>query len=140
MSDKPKRRWYQFSLRGLLLATALVGLVLGIALPWRAHCRYCLERSAFHNSKLVNYEGEDLQWISGLFGTDEEIKKMLTTKMENKREILKKQDDGHKALAAAYEHAVWRPWERYWIDDSLPPDQRPLRLTVRGQPNWGAYE
>lgn len=28
MSDKPKRRWYQFSLRGLIIATILCGCVL----------------------------------------------------------------------------------------------------------------
>jgi hypothetical protein len=99
-----------------------------------------LERAQFHRSKVLNYESEDVQYVSGLFGTDEEVREALLKMMKIKIETLKKQDDGHKTLAAAYEHAIWRPWERYWIDDFLPPDQRPIPLTVRGMPNFGAYQ
>ena len=132
VSDKPKRRWYQFSLRTLLLAMTFAGIVFGTVLPWRVHRQFCLSRAELHRSKLLDYQGEDVQFVSGLLGTDEEVLALLSAQMKAKYERLKKQDESHKALASAYEHAVWFPWERLWIDDSLPPDERPKPLTRRG--------
>jgi hypothetical protein len=134
MNEKPKHRWYQFSLKTLVLAPAFVGIVLGTFLPWRVHRQFCLNRAEFHRSKILDYQGERVEFVSGGLngGTDEEILAILSSQMKAKRERLKQQDDSHKALASAYEHAIWLPWERIWIDDSLPPDERPQPLTSQG--------
>jgi hypothetical protein len=61
-----------------------------------------------------------LQLIEDLAGIDEEFRETIITDLKEQDERLRKEHEDHKTLAAAYQRAVWRPWERYWIDDPYP--------------------
>ena len=127
MNTSPKRRWYQFSLRTLLFAMALVGVVLGIVLPWRAHRQFCLERATFHDTEAAVLADHDFefQFLSKLFESEGGLLAKATEQMFADIEKARMRAKSHRTLADAYQHAVWRPWERYWIEDPYifpPPD------------------
>ena len=87
MDPKPKRRWYQFSLRAVLVLITLCALTL----CWWNHRSFCLRR------------GEELSTVS------------LNAEMKYDdavRQILFQQQ-----TATEYRRAIWQPWLRLWIDE-----------------------
>ena len=95
MSDTPKLRWYQFSLRTLMVAAAVVAL----AATWWNHRNYCLTRAREH----------DLSTLP-----------ILTSPARAFRSVPREETmrlERHRRMAGEYRRAVWLPWERLWIDD-----------------------
>ena len=95
MSEKPKRRWYQFSLRALLVLMTLSALML----CWWNHRSFCLLRA------------EKLSTVS----LDAEMKYDDAV-----HQILFQQ-----RTATEYRRAVWQPWLRLWIDERPIPGVEP---------------
>ena len=97
MSEKPKRRWYQFSLRTLMAVVTLVAGVLGMALGFRSHKQFCSSQCSYYFLRAVHMEPDDPQFSS--------VEAWKAARLDTLR------------LASAWYHAEWRPWERLWIDD-----------------------
>ena len=93
MSDKPKRRWYQLSLRMLLAIPMLVGLGISV---WMSNRQFCFEQAEVHqrraipNGGLMSFRAHGAEW---------------------KRQ---------QRISDEYRHAASMPWLRLWIDDSEP--------------------
>ena len=90
MTDKPKRRWYQFSLRMLLAIPLLVGVTIGL---WGWHRDYCLHQAEIHSQRFAPSEG---------------IRSSPELRMNRIR---------HQIVAEQYRLAVWMPWQLLWIDE-----------------------
>ena len=90
VSEKPKHRWYQFSLRMLLVIPLLVGVSIGF---WGYHREYCLHQAEIHSQRLVPSEG-------------------IVSSPE-----LRKNRIRHQIVAEQYRLAVWMPWQLLWIDE-----------------------
>ncbi|MCE9528754.1 MAG: hypothetical protein K8R36_22130 [Planctomycetales bacterium] len=101
----PKVRWYQFSLRTLLLAITAITVVCGLA----SNYRFCMLQAEFHR------ERESRLYIAGYFparylmAPNPELDKFISERMES--------SEDHRRLKVAYLLAAWRPWYRLSIDD-----------------------
>ena len=102
VSEKPKHRWYQFSLGALL--TLMTLFCLGLA-EWLNHRAFCLSQSQRFRPWSDRFDG--ILWSSY---EPQEV-------WERKLELEERQ----RQTAAAYRHAIWYPWERLWIDNPPPP-------------------
>jgi hypothetical protein len=92
VSDKSKPRWYQFSLRTLMVAVGVAALVA----TWWNHRSYCLTRAGVHELYAIPIVTQLDSTFLGL----------------PKEETLR-----HKRIAGEYRRAIWMPWLRLWIDD-----------------------
>ena len=118
MSHKPKRRWYQFSLIGLLLVVTMFCLLFG-------RIDYLKRKSAFHLSEMYKHV-ERIQQRKGL--TEDDALGFATLSGPSARStgsfgppegrfqlVLLDDDDTravrhHYRLAEEFEAAVSRPW------------------------------
>jgi hypothetical protein len=139
MTDSRNRRWYQFSLR-MLLAIVTVS---ALGLAWWRHRSDCLERSRFHAEQnlarareISGVEVADRPTYLGKFGCrDSDTTYFLahehTTsgfyvvvldvshgKLPEREERLQTELTREAELVDQYYHAIWRPWERLWIDEA----------------------
>ena|SRR5258706_10511417 len=150
MSDKPKRRWYQFSLRMLLAAVTLAA----VGSAWWKHRNVCLEQCRFHaqrnaacanrmfggnkDSELKNDGWIDLgpQFLTASFingsdnysynlqhsptssGYDTWFLTVESGKLPAAEQRIQTELTHEAELADQYFHAIWRPWERFWIDET----------------------
>lgn len=89
MNAKPKRRWYQFSLRALLIFMTFTGAAMPV---WWNHRCYCENQADRH------------YWKS--------VPRMYSHHNEMTAESSRAQE-----LAIEYRRAVWLPWLRLWIED-----------------------
>lgn len=105
MAATPKLRWYQFNLRGLFAIITVVALGTAAGIAWRSHQQFCREQANKHTSIAEN---EWQNWYSI----------PLPTLEQNKQQIALM--DYHQRQIRAYDHAIWRPWERLWIDETPP--------------------
>ena len=94
VSDKPNRRWYQFSLRTLLIFMAFIGVAAPV---WWNHRCYCENQANEYYLR-----GAPLM-VSH---------KLMTAKSSRAQESLRAQK-----IAIEYRRAVWLPWLRLWIED-----------------------
>ncbi len=98
MNDKPKRRWYQFSLKMMLVVMTLAGIVL-------ARVAYLRQLAAFHEHEAERYawklESDEVGYNQTMAVQDREMLRLHTT------------------LATRFRNAVYRPWTI--VDESLPP-------------------
>ena len=53
VSDKPKRRWYQFSLKTMLVVLTLVSGGLGAGIAIRSHQQFCWARAVHYIEESV---------------------------------------------------------------------------------------
>jgi hypothetical protein len=124
VSEKPKRRWYQFSLRALLVVMTLAGSIF-------ARVAYLRERFLFHRTeyelnhaaiqkdfpqlvKLVNQANENANFqIIGKPPSQEEVDS-FRAKVDGEEQLLR----FHLALAGRYRTAMFRPW---MLVDTSPP-------------------
>ena len=94
ITAKPKRRWFQFSLRAMLIVMTLVTIPLG-------RVAYLRQMALFHDRAQARHLGEWRQeyasYEKGLSSAAEEARK---------RELY----FHHKTLAAQYRKAIYRPW------------------------------
>ena len=124
MSDKPKRRWFQFSLGGLFVVVTVFCLLLG-------RVDYLKRKSAFHFSERDRYveriqkrkglpENDALgfaQWSgpsgnnTGWFGPPEGRFRLVLTDDDDTRAVKR-----HYRLAEEFQSAVSRPW--VMVDES----------------------
>ena len=95
MSNKPKRRWYQFSLRTLLIFMTFIGVATRV---WWNHRCYCENQAARH----------ELYALSGSFSM-------------GSYKLMAARSSRAEKLAIEYRRAVWLPWLRLWIDDEEAP-------------------
>ena len=86
----PKRRWFQFSLRTLLVVPLLVGVTIGL---WGCHRDYCLNQARIHSQQSEPSTGA----------------RSSTALRENRIR--------HQIVAEQYRFAVWMPWQLLWIDE-----------------------
>jgi hypothetical protein len=112
VSDKPKRRWFQFSLGALL--TLMTLFCLGMA-AWLNHRAFCLSQSERFRPR------SDGILIGGYMvpGGTKADHDAWKRRMDERSKLKERQ----RQTAAAYRHAIWYPWERLWIDNPPPPDK-----------------
>ncbi|MFN0021390.1 MAG: hypothetical protein ACKVP0_24330 [Pirellulaceae bacterium] len=146
----PKRRWFQFNLRTLFVVLTL--FCVGSA--WWNHRSFCLEQIRFHADRNEScarrvFHGivakDDLTSVEGVvsFGgstdgwgyllqvspTSSGYRRWTVTLEADKtppisEQQIKTEMDREAELADQYFHALWRPWERLWIEDrqtATPP-------------------
>ena len=99
----------KYSVRSLMIVVTLAAVAAGAVGACRGHRQFCRERSNFHydiaaksTEELYNYrfpDGEQERWKAKI--------------------------DSHCRLGEIYDHAIWRPWERLWIDDREAPSYPP---------------
>ena len=99
-----------------MIVVTLAALGTGAVAAWRGHRSFCLERATFHRSKIVEARNT-FSFVSGLSGSDKEVTAQFVAEIERQE----KENVSHAAKDSAYQHAIWRPWERFWIDDSVSP-------------------
>jgi hypothetical protein len=117
VNAKPKRRWYQFSVLTLLMFITAVAAVVGSAQAWRSHRRFCIERTTYHGEMHSKAMVGSLSFPNFELSVDEQIERQ-----EAESAYLKEKRRYHLRLNNAYYDAIWRPWERIWIDESSPPE------------------
>jgi hypothetical protein len=96
----PKRRWYQFSLRTLLIAMVVASVGCG----WVANYRYRMARAADHK--------EEARWclISSHYAMRGFVDGEIGASMDRHTAEMRRQAGEHKRLAEAYQKAAWQPW------------------------------
>ena len=148
MSKKPRRRWYQFSLRMLLAALTLAA----IGSAWWKHRSDCLERCHLHAERNADCakrmfgpyselrddvwmdlgpafltatisNGSDsysyhLQTAPTSSGYDRWFLTVESGKLPEAEQRIQKELIHEGELADRYFHALWRPWERLWIEET----------------------
>jgi hypothetical protein len=104
VTAKPKHRWYQFSLRTLLLLVTLSATATGFGL-WLRHRAFCLDMAAEYAEEQKNM-GTSVMVVEGN-ETESELEALQAAgrlKDENRlRNSLR--------MEQAYRRAIWRPWE-----------------------------
>jgi hypothetical protein len=117
VSDKPKRRWFQFSLKTLLFAITVIGLLLGAG----GRAFYLTQRAEFHDGEykrcidsiLAIYHEKHGDQAVDQKSFDELMGAEGTTRIRQ----LVTQSQRHKVIADDCRRAVWRPW--VFVDDTL---------------------
>jgi hypothetical protein len=106
MNVKPKRRWFQFSLRAMLMVMTLVAIPLG-------RVAYLRQMAVFHDGErarcLVVWRQEYELFDKGSGSAASEAQK---------REVY----FHHKTLADQYRKAAYRPWT---VVNEVPPKDIP---------------
>ena len=100
VSEKPKRRWFQFSLRTMLLAITSAGILCG----WVANYRCRMASAADHDEKAM--------WclISSKFAVRSLVDAEAKANMDRTTARMRRAADEHKRMAEACREAAWRPW------------------------------
>jgi hypothetical protein len=118
----------KYSLRSLMIGITLVAVIAGVFVAWRDHRMICLERAAYHRSNIVKPSDSItlVPALYGLYGGDErdesELRDVLAQFVaEDSKQ--RRENASHEAKDSAYQHAVWRPWERFWIDDPVTSEE-----------------
>ena len=83
-------------------------------MAWLRHREFCLEKAEEYSRS----QGMVYVALAGLSMSPEE----LDAEEAKWRAEDQKRDKLYSTLEQAYRHAVWRPWERIWIDDVLPEE------------------
>ena len=140
MSATSKPRWYQFSLRMLLAIMTLSSL----GMAWWNHRRDCLQRARFHAEQNVSrareiwgfdfanslygmtyiHRGGDPNYSYSLMprqtisGYGMVVLIVKSGKLPDKEKRLQAELTGEAEMSDQYFHAIWRPWERFLIDEA----------------------
>jgi hypothetical protein len=112
MSDKPKRRWYQFSLKSLMIAITAGSLALGCWFGWLRNYRECLRLAEAHEKAAAGYDKCYDHWI----------RKTPTGKPDRLLMVWSQQADECRQLSNAYHRAAWQPWLRLSMRPLFSPE------------------
>ena len=93
MAAKPRRRWYQFSLQGLLILVTLTAVALG------GRIEYLRRRALFHEREAARFH---------------ELWSEPSSELDNLRQYL-----SHRDIAYEFRAAMNRPWTT--VDESPRP-------------------
>lgn len=104
-STWPKGRWYQFTLRTLLLTITAIAVVCGLA----SNYRYCMLQAEFHSERESRLYMAGYFPYRGFMEPDPELDKFIAERIEG--------SENNRRLKEAYTLAAWRPWYRLSIDD-----------------------
>lgn len=104
MSDKPKRHWYQFSLKSLMALMAAAGVGLGMV----ANYRYCVRRAEAHD--------KELKWW-------ESTSRIATYSLDAHSEKIRGHVERQRQLRDEFLRAAWLPWLRP-VDVVTPEDRQ----------------
>jgi hypothetical protein len=100
MDATSKRRWYQFSLRALLIGVTVTSILCG----WVANYRFRMASAAGHEEKAMWCRIGSKYSIRGM--VDAETGALMDRHTaESLREAVE-----HEHLAEAYRQAAWQPW------------------------------
>ena len=110
VNDKPKRRWYQFSLGALLLSVTVTAIVIGSGRAWLKHRDFCLKRADEY--------AEQQGGVGAIAVEGNETEAELEVLQAKGRERDERRDRNCLRIERAYRRAVWFPWERLWIDET----------------------
>lgn len=110
----PKRSWFQFSLKTMLLATTLIAGALGAGLAFHSHQQFCWSRAVHYIEELV---------ASGCL--DRAFWEADDPNLTAEQRAAVRLDEFNGHFANQWDHARWRPWERLWIDETPPLDSSP---------------
>ncbi len=113
MSDKPKRRWFQFSLKTLLVATVLIA---GPA----ARIGYLRERALFHEREAAAALPPKWHLVASPGKYEEHYGSLVGSFL-----VRKEAEVRHQELAKQYRAAMFRPWRI--VDESHEIEFRPQR-------------
>lgn len=105
------------TLRSLFLVVTLVAVFLGL---WGENWRTCRTREREHAEQATQFDEK--------VRMDNEMLITLTASPPPPYELIQeheRQAREHHSLAAEYRQAIWRPWNRWWIDESRPQDTKP---------------
>jgi len=119
VSDTPKRRWYQFSLRFMLALMAFAA----VAASWWNHRYYCLLQS-----KQLDQEGGGM--VLGAYAVPNSTPAMVAA-WKKEMEDLARVKERRVRAAEAYRRAVRRPWERLWIEEFPAIGRDPMKFSIR---------
>jgi hypothetical protein len=103
----------RFSLRSLMLVVTMAAVFMGF---WGVHWRTCLTREREHVEKANRLDER---------ARDEALNSALNILQGVVIDQYERQARDHRALAAEYREAIWRPWNRLWIDESRQQDATP---------------
>jgi hypothetical protein len=92
MDPKPKRRWYQFSLKAMLVAVTLAAVLTG-------RITYLRRMADFHQTERARVQKHRNYLASVSFDTP-----------PNEWLRLESMETHHARLASEYKQAVWQPW------------------------------
>ena len=100
MTFKPKRRWYQFSLRTIFFAVTATCILCG----WLANYQFRIARAADHEEK------EFWCVIGSKFAIRGMVDAETGASMDRHTAKMLREAEEHRRLAEAYRKAAWRPW------------------------------
>jgi hypothetical protein len=108
VSDKPKRRWYQFSIKGLLIVMLLSAFVAAVvSLQMRG--KHYQERAVFHRSQIVPLTNMRRASFRSMRESTDPAVRAAGTQYEATMRF-------HEESAKVYEEAARHPW----LTPSLP--------------------
>ena len=117
MNAKPNRRWYQFSLKTLLVAITAVGLVLGAG----GRAFYLKQRAEFHDGEYLRCIDSILAIYHDKHGDQAVDQKSFDELMgpdgTTRVRQLVARSQRHRVVADDCRRAVLRPW--IFVDDTL---------------------
>ena len=105
----------KYSLRSLMIVVTLICVGMGIFLPWRNHRQFCLERVQLHASKIYTSPviARNFRFRPDTPEGDAESARIWAA--------IRKRNEEHRRLQSEYLAAIWQPWLRLSIKDTIAP-------------------
>jgi hypothetical protein len=120
MNHKLKQRWYQFSLKTMLVGMLVLCVGIGSYVAWQRNRHFCITQCF----RLMADIGEDRSYFVSLYVSEEPY----TPEELREQNLVDEQRD---QVAKAYSRAIYRPWERLWIRPEPRAPKRPERFAER---------
>jgi len=140
MSVTHKRRWYQFSLRTLLVFTTLVCIAVALFALF-ARSRHFQEQAAFHHSQVQKYKIPRRHGGHSVYQDNEVLMKSYDPKDRVAPAYFLATMRFHEQAADAFDRAARRPWTTPVIPSApvAPPPDEPID-PVAIPPRWTDLE
>ncbi|MFN0017348.1 MAG: hypothetical protein ACKVP0_03750 [Pirellulaceae bacterium] len=114
MNDKQKHRWYQFSLKTLMIVVTTVSVALGVWFGWLGNYRECLKLADAHEKAAKAYDKSYYYWLA----------RVGTKAAETDEDLQEWAQHAHacRQLSNAFHRAAWQPWLRLSIRPLFFPE------------------
>jgi len=122
-SLRPKRSWFQFSLKTLLVGMTAVGLVLGIG----GRASYLTQRAEFHDAEWLRCIDSMIEIYHQKHGAkaidQKSFEELMGPDGTTRIRQLVAQSERHKVIAEDCRRAVFRPW--VIVDETIATEASP---------------